>query len=99
MAVIDFSKTKVFAGKMCRNFEAVAIKSAGITGSATVALNFAVKEIPFAAMANGEAITATLTTGTATGIGFVWEGATDLEWNLTFTGDITGTATVETLYS
>lgn len=98
MATIDFSKTKVFNGTMNRNFQGVAIESDSITGECTVALNFAIKGIPFAAMSNGEAITATLTTGTATGIGFVWEGATDLQYQVAFGDGISGTATVETLY-
>lgn len=69
MATIDFSKTKVFNGTMNRNFQGVAIESDSITGECTVALNFGIKGIWFPAMSNGEAITASLTTGTATGSG------------------------------
>ena len=98
MATIDFSKTKVFNATMNRNFQGVAIQSDDITGECTVALNFAIKGISFPALSNGEAITASLTTGTATGIGFVWEGATDLQYQVIFGDGISGTATVVTLY-
>lgn len=98
MATIDFAKTKTFTSAMSRNIQGVAIKSDDITGSCTVTLDFGIKGTWFAAESNGEAITADLTTGTATGIGFVWEAAPDLGYRLNFGSGISGSCVVETLY-